>query len=324
MDTRRTSHAWVEGKLAVPGVAVASETLAGTGLTVVLLPPGATGAADVRGGAPATRELDLLAPQNRVAGPDAVLLTGGSAYGLAAADGVMQALYRAGRGVAANRTRVPIVPAMAIFDIPGPVPRAPAAADGEQAVERALRGGQEPGEGLVGAGAGATVGKLGGGEPMPGGQGVVTLSAGGVTVAAVMVVNAAGSVVEVDGTTVAGPRPAPDLPPLSAWDSWWRPLPTGLGPREATTIGVVVVGGRLDKAELQRVAAMAHTGLARAIVPVHTPWDGDAIVACATGGDPVSVERAGLLAAEATARAIRRAVRVAAAATGCPPASRDG
>jgi L-aminopeptidase/D-esterase-like protein len=299
------------GVVAIPGVGVGLVThkeLA-TGLTVVLLPPGAFGAALTLGGAPATREVELLQPEDLVPGPDALLLTGGSAFGLAAADGVMAVLAEAGRGFAAGGRRVPIVPAAAIFDLGTGAPTAPDAADGAAATRAALKGDARVPEGAQGAGTGATVGKaLGMERAMSGGQGAVSIQTrDGLTVAALAVVNAFGSVLDVDGRVLAGPRRADGSPldTLALFVEAEPPLPS---PRMATTLGVVIVNRRLDKASLRRVAIMAHDGLARAVSPAHTPWDGDTIFAIAIGepaGDP---GRAGALAAHAFATAIRRAV----------------
>ena len=288
------------------GVRVASVTRAATGLTLVLLPDGAVGSVDVRGGAPATREVELLRPENLVPGPDAVLLTGGSAFGLAAAEGVMAVLAAAGRGFPAGTVRVPIVPALAIFDLGGPAPEVPTAEDGRAAARRALSGGAERvAEGRAGAGTGATVGKRTDDRPMRGGQGAAAIESRGLTVSALMVVNAVGSVLDADGRVLAGPT-GPDGVPKSWLDSF--PTASPRFERDATTIGVVVVDGALDKAGLSRVAMMAHDGLARAISPAHTPWDGDAVVAVALWGRGVDAGWAGVLAAEAAAMAVRRAV----------------
>lgn len=300
------------GVLALPGVGVGTVTNgdARTGCTVVVVPAGSRGAADVAGGAPATRETPVLDPDHVVPGPDAILLTGGSAYGLGAADGVMAALAEAGRGVAVGQTRVPIVVAAAIFDLDGAEVHAPTAADGERAARAALAGGQEVPEGRVGAGAGATVGKsLGKEAAMPGGQGAVTLTtADGLVVAAIVVVNAVGSVLDEEGRVLAGPR-LPDGTLVNTTDLWAEvPMPPSTRPGEATTIGAVLTNARLDKHHLVRVARMAHDGLARAIEPVHTPWDGDTLFAVSVGDKPADLGRVGALAARAVAAAVRRAV----------------
>lgn len=292
------------GVLVGGGVRVVSVTRAATGLTLILLPEGAVGSVDVRGGAPATREVELLHPENLVPGPDAVLLTGGSAFGLAAADGVMEVLVASGRGFPAGTARVPIVPTLAIFDLGGPEADVPAAEDGRAAARQALRGStaRVP-EGRAGAGTGATVGKHTDGRPMKGGQGAAAVEARGLTVSALMVVNAIGSVVDADGRVLAGPVGQDGVP-----RPWIDCSPaTAPGVRDATTIGVVVVDGALDKVGLRRVAMMAHDGLARAVNPAHTPWDGDALVAVALGGPAADAGWAGVLAAEATAAAVRRA-----------------
>lgn len=300
------------GALLVPGVCVGCVTHEGarTGLTLVLLPPGSRGAVDVAGGAPATRETDLLRPENLVQGPDAVLLTGGSAFGLRAADGVMQVLAEAGRGVAVGAARVPIVPSAAIFDLGVGDALAPTPEDGAQAARRALEGGQAVPEGRQGAGCGATVGKaLGPERAMAGGQGALTLTApDGLAIGALAVVNALGSILSHDGSVAAGPRVGSGAPTRTA------PLLAAGGavpgrPGEATTLVLVATNARLSKAELVRVARMAHDGLARAIDPAHTLFDGDTVFCASCGDHPADATRAGALAAAAVAQAIVRAVR---------------
>lgn len=279
-----------------------------TGVTVVVLPEGSRGAVDARGGAPATRETDCLRPENLVAGPHAVCLSGGSAFGLAAADGVMQALRDVGRGLAFGGVRIPIVPAAAIFDRGAAAGRWPDPPAGRAAAERGLSLAASVPRGLVGAGSGATVGKaLGPDLAMAGGQAAVTLVApDGLRVGAIAVVNALGSIVAADGSVLAGPRPqgsAPlaTLPLLAAGGQ-------GRGPGEATTLVCLVTDAGLDKAQLLRVAAMAHDGIGRAIDPAHTLYDGDTVFAVATGDRPADPSRVGALAAHAVALAIRRAV----------------
>jgi L-aminopeptidase/D-esterase-like protein len=287
---------------------VCTDAAARTGVTVVLLPEECRGAVDVAGGAPATRETDALRPDNLVPGPDAVVLTGGSAPGLAAADGVVAHLARSGIGFPAGGRRIPIVVAAAIFDLAVGKDRSPGAEDGAAAARAALD--DRVPEGAFGAGTGATVGKMVPGQSTPSGQGAVTLATpDGQHVAALAVVNAVGAVLAEDGSVLAGPvdregRPLDPLQPLA-----FGPRPE---PGRQTTLAVVVTDALLDKAQLQRVARMAHDGMARAIEPVHTLWDGDVVVALATGawatGDP---SRTGALAAHAVAQAIRRAVRAA-------------
>jgi L-aminopeptidase/D-esterase-like protein len=297
----------VAGRLTVPGVGVGTVTRAsGTGVTVVTLPPGTRGSAAILGGAPATRDTELLRPENMVPGPDAVFLTGGSAFGLRVGDGVMAALAAAGRGFPVAGTRVPIVVGAALFDLGDP-PDPPTAEDGRQAAEEALSGGLGE-EGRRGAGAGATVGKvLGPARAMAGGQAMVTLAGpDGLAVGALVAVNALGSVVDADGSVLAGPvGPAGPLETLSVF----RAPPDG--ELLHTTLAVVATNARLHKAELRRVALMAHDGFARAIEPVHTRWDGDAVFSVATQDRPADPDLVGALAARAVALAIRRAVTLA-------------
>ncbi|MDA8346762.1 MAG: P1 family peptidase [Thermaerobacter sp.] len=299
------------GALDVPSVSIGCVTHddVKTGVTLILFPPGSCGAVDVAGGAPATRETEVLRPENLVPGPDAVLLTGGSAYGLRAADGAMQVLAQAGRGVSVGAVRVPIVPAAAIFDLGVGAAVAPSAEDGATAARFALEGSCALPEGRFGAGCGATVGKaLGAEHAMHGGQGAVTLVApDGLRVGAVAVVNALGSVVAKDGTVLAGP--------LGAGGAALRTTPLlAIGeaspgqPGEATTIACVATNARLQKSELQRVARMAHDGLGQAVEPAHTLFDGDTIFCISCGDLPADPSRVGALAAAAVAEAIRRAV----------------
>ncbi len=299
-----------EGRLAVPTVQAATVTHAvkRTGVTVIVLPEGARGAVDVAGGAPATRETPVLDPLNTVAGPDAIVLTGGSAMGLATADGVALALAGAGRGVLVGQVRIPIVVAAAIFDLGVGRPESPTARDGRLAAQRALAGGAVIAEGPHCAGTGPTVGKALGMEfATTGGQAVVTLCCeDGLLVGVVAVVNAFGSVLGADGAVLAGPR-AEGGSPMSAASLW-----TGGRDEarwgESTTLGAVVTNADLTKSQLGRVARMAHDGLARAIDPAHTPWDGDTIFAVSCGATRADVGRVGALAAHGVSLAIRRAV----------------
>ena len=301
-----------------------------TGCTVVLCEQGAVCGVDVRGGAPGTRETDLLRPENTVDRVHAVLLTGGSAFGLDAAGGVMRWLDEHGHGLSVGPARVPIVPAAVLFDLwVGDASIRPDAAAGYAAcvAAAAATAGLAPAEGSVGAGAGAVVGKmLGLPRAMKGGIGNAALSAGGVTVAALVAVNAVGDVVAEDGSVLAGARGADGRActgakaALLAGERPMRPTPGS-----ATTIGVVATDAMLDKAQAAKLASLAHHGLSRAIDPV-TAHDGDTLFALATGRSGVAgdITVLGVLAAEAVARAIRRAVR---AAQGLPqfglPALRD-
>jgi L-aminopeptidase/D-esterase-like protein len=317
------------GLTAVEGVKVGHETLAArpTGCTVVLAERGAVAGVDVRGSAPGTRETDLLDPVNTVDQVHAIVLTGGSAFGLDAASGVMRLLEERGIGFETGAGRVPIVPAAVLFDLNvGNDPRVRPGADcGYRAAAAASPG--PVAEGNVGAGAGATVGKLAGRErAMKGGVGSAAIALpDGLIVAALVVVNAAGDVIDpATGQVVAGAR-AEDGRSLADVRRLMRAgLATADRPGENTTLGVVATNARLTKAQATKVAQMAHDGLARAISPVHTPIDGDTIFALATGTrvEPASVLTVGALAADAVAEAVVRAVRAAASIPGYP-AARD-
>ncbi|MDA8195574.1 MAG: P1 family peptidase [Thermaerobacter sp.] len=308
-----TGYDEMPGMVAIPGVGIGTVTHRelGTGVTVILLPEGAVGGVDIGGGAPATRETPLLDPKNVVAGPDAIVLCGGSALGLQAADGVALALWQQNRGLAVGNIRIPIVVAAAIFDLDFGQAVPPTPNDGRAALKAAEEMYQHLPEGSYGAGTGATVGKsLGKDYAMKGGQGAVTLrTPDGLHVSAVVVVNAVGSIVSETGTIVAGPR-LPDGTPVDT-TALWSAAPTPLFPGGATTIGAVITDARLSKAELARICRMAHDGLARAIDPAHTPWDGDTIFATSVGSVQASAARVGALAARAFAIAARRAVSLA-------------
>ncbi|MDQ7829105.1 MAG: P1 family peptidase [Armatimonadota bacterium] len=308
-----------EGLTAVPGIRVghATDRDGGTGCTVVLCEAGALAAGEVRGWAPGTRETDLLRPGMLVEQVHAVLLTGGSAFGLAATDGVVRWLEERGVGFDAGVARVPIVPAAVLFDLA--VGRADARPTPEMAYAACLAATDGPvAEGRVGAGTGATVGKLlGPAGAMPGGVGTVALRlAGDVRVAALAVVNAFGDVRDPHtGRIVAGAR-LPDgrfLDTAAALLTWEGDLTFGR-PGTSTTLVVVATDALLTRDEATRVAAQAHDGLARAVSPAHTLFDGDAVFVLSTGrgrAHPLAVAAA---AAEATARAIVRAVQAAARA----------
>lgn len=314
----------------IPGVKVGHHTLSErpTGCTVILVESGAVAGADVRGGAPGTRETDLLKPVNSVERVHAVVLSGGSAFGLDAAAGVMQYLEERDVGYDVGVAKVPIVPAAILFDLRvGEDPSIrPTAECGYQAASAATEGPVQ--EGNVGVGAGATVGKLAGfSRAMKGGLGTSAIHLpDGLMVAALVAVNAAGDVVDPStGAVIAGAR-TPDGRALADVRTLVRSgaLRERSGVRENTTLGVVVTNGRLTKSEATKVAQMAHDGLARAITPAHTPVDGDATFVLATGtlGATPNLLELGALAADVVAEAIVRAVR---AAEGLPglPAARD-
>ena len=311
----------------VAGLAVGHFTHAerATGCTVVLCPQGAVAGVDVRGGSPGTRETDLLRPENTVDRVHALLLSGGSAFGLDAAGGVMRWLEEQGHGFAVGTVRVPIVPAAVIFDLwQGNTRVRPDAAAGHAACVAASA--QPPAQGSVGAGAGATVGKLFGIErAMAGGVGCASVRVAGITVAALVVVNATGDVIDPDsGQPIAGARKsAASRQLVHTTRALLRgDLPLRLQAGAATTIGVVATDAVLDKAQCTKLASMAHDGLARSISPIHTPFDGDTMFGLATGTAPAAhgavLGLLGVMAAEVTASAVRHAVEHALGRPGCP------
>ncbi|MEU6476086.1 P1 family peptidase [Streptomyces sp. NPDC047017] len=320
----------------VAGVRVGHATRTGegwlTGTTVVLCPEGgAVAAVDVRGGGPGTKETDALDPRNLVRTVEAVVLTGGSAYGLDAASGVMAWLEERGRGVRVGPDPahvVPVVPAACVFDLGrgGDFRARPDAATGREAVAAAAA--SEPGspvaQGCVGAGTGAAVG------PVKGGVGTAsTVLASGVTVAALVVANAAGSAVDPEtgvlyGELFQGRVEYPD-PPVHA-DARERLARAAAGnapPPLNTTLAVVATDAELSKAQAQKLAGTAHDGIARAVRPVHLLNDGDTVFALATGakpldaaGGPLALNDVLAAGADVVTRAIVRAVRAAGSVDG--------
>ena len=300
--------------LGVAGVRVGTWTAPGavSGCTVVLPPEGSVGAIAVRGAAPGTREAAALSPAGRIDVCHAVVLAGGSAYGLAAADGVMRRLEQAGVGYPVLGAVVPIVGAAIVLDGAVLEPSARPDADAGAAAHDAATE-DDPGEGRVGAGAGCSVAKVAGLEhAWRGGQGVAVRRAGGVSVGALVVNNALGEVIDEDGTWLARARVPDDAPRYPTLGG-----PAGRvagGARANTVIGVVVTDARLTKPDVHRVADLAHSGIARAVRPAHTSMDGDALFALATGtvdAGPAAVDLVATLAADAVAEAARRAVRLA-------------
>ena len=315
---------------AVAGIKVGHHTLTErpTGCTVILVDgDGAVGGVSQRGGAPGTRETDLLDPSNMVDKVNAVVLAGGSAFGLDAATGTVRWLEEHNMGWDVRIAKVPIVPAAILFDLPvGGNPKIRPTADcGYRAAVDASSAPVR--EGTIGAGAGATVGKSGGqGRAMKSGLGSYSITLpSGLTVGAIVAVNAVGDIIDPDtGKIVAGVR-NPDNTFADA-RTLLRTGQTGPRPRAAenTTIGLVATNAKLTKAQVHRMALMADDGLARAIFPSHTMGDGDTVFSLATGqwtGD-VDITQIGALAADVMARAIVRAVTEA---TGIPnlPAVRD-
>ncbi len=283
-----------------------------TGCTVILAPPeGAVGGVDVRGPAPGTRETDLLRPGHLVQRLNAILLSGGSAFGLDAAAGVMRFLQEKGIGFDAGQVRVPIVPAAVIFDLsPGNAHARPNADAGYRACMAASTGAVA--QGRVGAGTGAHVGRLRGPQyASKGGVGTASQEiGGGIIVGALVVVNAFGDVVDPrTGNIVAGALQPDGGGWLNSAQAIKRDHAMPAGGLTYTTIGVVATNARLTKEEANLVAMMAHDGLARAIRPSHTLYDGDTLFVMATGKEAGQVSAIGHTAAEVVADAIVNAVR---------------
>jgi L-aminopeptidase/D-esterase-like protein len=321
------------GLTAVHGISVGHHTLAErpTGCTVILVDgEGVPGGVSQRGGAPGTSETDLLHPLNMVDRVNAVVLSGGSAYGLAAREGVVRFLEEKKIGWKVATGVVPIVPAAILFDLGFGAPSSvrPTADCGYKAAQAAATGPVV--EGNVGAGAGATVGKIGG-RPMKGGIGsaAITLPRG-LVVAAIVAINSVGDIIDPQtGRVVAGVRTEDgkslaDVRKLLRGDAIGRRPPPR--PGESTTIGVVATNARLSKTDVNRVALMADDGFARAINPSHTTADGDTVFALATGrwNGEASATVIGALAAEAMAEAIVRAASKAESLNGLPSARELG
>jgi L-aminopeptidase/D-esterase-like protein len=305
----------------VSGISVGHAVAKGrlTGCTVILTGlNGAVAAVDVRGAAPGTRETELLAAENLVEKVHAVVLTGGSAFGLDAASGVMRWLDEKGIGFDTSYGKIPIVPAAVLFDLPlvreGDDAKARPNADlGYVACESASS--IDTSQGNVGAGAGATVGKLFGiDRAMKGGLGQASVKVGPWIVSALVVCNAIGDVIDpTTGHVIAGVRESANSKVLGDTQKMLLRgdrLPRVL-PGTNTTIGVVATNANLSKVQTKRLAMSAHDGLARAVRPAHTPYDGDTLFALATGEIDLALDLTLLnfMAAEATARAIASAVR---------------
>lgn len=302
-----------------------------TGCTVVLAESGAVGGIDQRGGAPGTRETDLLHPQHLVEHVHAILLAGGSAFGLDAASGVMRYLEERQIGFAAGPAHVPIVPAAILFDLG--VGRADIRPDSEMGYQACLNASAErPAEGNVGAGTGATVGKiLGMGQAMKSGIGTASLGlGGGLVVGAIAAVNVFGDIVDpASGQIVAGARSLQRGPlrigeqgyfadSLSVMRSLVGRTILSFAMREHTVIAVVASTGRFTKEQTNKIAQMAQDGVSRAIRPAHTMLDGDTVFALSTGRVKADTNIVGAFAAEVLAQSILRAVRTAGTAAGIP------
>jgi L-aminopeptidase/D-esterase-like protein len=288
---------------------------------VILAEAGAVASVDVRGAAPATRETDLLNPVNTVQIAHAVVLAGGSAFGLDAASGVMRYLEEHKIGFAFGSAHVPIVPAAALFDLSVGDGRVRPGADCGYQAARIASDAAVP-EGSVGAGTGATVGKAGGmGRAMKGGIGTASITMpNGLIVAALVATNGMGDVIDPEnGQVVAGVRAA-DGRGFADARKLLRSGAIRFRAGENTTLGVIATNAVLTKTEAKRVAEMAHDGYARTIVPVHTPVDGDTIFTLATGAKsgPADAGLVGALAADVMAQAVLRSVRQATGVAGIP------
>ncbi|MFO7773255.1 MAG: P1 family peptidase [Dehalococcoidia bacterium] len=311
----------------VPGIKVGHYTdrEAATGCTVILCEQGAVAGVDVSGSSPGTRETDVLRAGNLVEKVQGILLSGGSAFGLDAAAGVMRYLEERGFGHETSAGKVPIVPAAIIFDLNvGDSKVRPGADEGYQACLAAND--TEVAEGCVGAGTGATVGKiLGVKRAVKSGLGTASQKiAGDVVVGALIVVNAVGDVIKLGtGEILAGPR----KPDGSGFLSTSSLLKTGgreVVPPFNTVIGVVATNARLSKAVLGRLARVAQAGIARAIDPCHTMYDGDTLFALSSGEKEADISALGTMAAEVVAEAIVRAIQKAETLAGVPAAKETG
>jgi len=301
----------------IPGIWVghAQDLDAATGCTVLLTPYGAVCGVDQRGGAPGTRETDLLRPMHLVSQVHAILLAGGSAFGLSAADGVMRWLEERGHGFDTGVARVPIVPAAVLFDLAiGRADVRPDAAMGYEACQAAIADNRGRQTGTVGAGTGATVGKiLGPQAAMKGGLGQSVIEVlPGIRVGAMISVNCFGDVIDPhSGTIMAGARKLPD----NVFVDTMRELPNFADRFTANTntvIGIIATNATLDKEGANKVAQMAHNGLAQTVRPAHSMFDGDTLFAVSSGqAQAMSPTVIGAYAAEATALAVINAVQEA-------------
>lgn len=300
-------------------VGQAEDAVAGTGCTVILCKEGATAGVDVRGGGPATRETDLLNPVNMVQQIHAVMLSGGSAYGLDAASGAMQYLEEHDCGFDMKVARVPIVCGASLFDLSvGDAHVRPDKAMGYAACVQSEEG-TLLAEGNHGAGTGASVGKvLGFDHAMKSGLGTCGIQVGNIQVAAIVAVNACGNVVDYEtNEQLAGIYDAASNQILDAKDTIIAQIEAmGQLAQGNTTIGCIVTNAKLDKAQCTKIAGIAHNGYARAIHPVHTTSDGDTIFVLSTGEVDAMSDAVGILATEMMAKAINRAVKASEGAYG--------
>lgn len=294
----------------VEGIKVghAQDLEAKTGVTVILPPRGNTASVDVRGGAPGTRETDLLRPENAVSEVHAIVLSGGSAYGLAASTGVMRALEKDGMGFDVGVGIVPIVPQAVLFDLaygdPGIRPDEKMGIEAYRAASESIHL-----QGSIGAGCGATVGKaLGMDYAMKSGLGSASIKVGQIMVSALVAVNAFGDIFDAEtGEQIAGLRKDGHFPGVM---SVLGDVKSDFSSLEGqnTTIGLVATNAIFNKTQLRKIASMAHNGYARSIYPVHTLLDGDTIFTLATNQVEADINFVGALASKVMSRAISNAI----------------
>lgn len=315
-----------KGLTDVPGIRVghASDFEALTGCTVVLCGSGAVGGVDIRGSATGTEEIEVLDPGHVTDRVHAIVLAGGSAFGLEAASGVRRSLEQQGVGYPTGAVRVPIVPAAILYDLSiGQADVRPTREMGAAAAAAATEGPVE--EGAVGVGTGAAVGKIFGmRQAMKSGLGTATVAlGGGIVVSALVVVNALGDVRDPQsGRIVAGTRRAPDSMEFAdSAEQIKRGVKLGVG-RANTTLAVAATNARLDKTAATKLAQLAGLGMARTIYPVHTMVDGDVVFALSLGDGAATLDALGIAAAEAVAQAVVRAVRAAPSMGGIPGLAR--
>ncbi len=296
----------------IPGIRVGhfTNTECATGCTVVICDNSATCGVDIRGGAPGTRETALLAPNNLVDKVNAILLTGGSAFGLAAADGVMRYCAENGYGFGMSTKKIPIVPAAVIYDFYSGNNYAPTAQDGYAACLCASNA--KVAQGNIGAGAGALVGKVcGAAKAMRGGLGTASIQfASGLIVGVIVVVNAFGDVRDyANNQIIAGAKTA-DGKFIDTVDYIMEGNLINLNCQSNTMLGIAITNANFDKTALTKVAQMAHVGVAQVITPAHTMYDGDTFFALATGEIEADINAVGVIAAELVKKAIKNAILV--------------
>ena len=308
----------VQGITGIPGIKVGlvTDTEAATGVTVVLIEGGACAGVEVRGSAPGTRETDLLRPGQLVGQVQAILLAGGSAFGLDAAAGVMHYLEEEREGFPVGPYKIPIVPGAVLFDLF--IGRGDIRPDAEMGYRACKEASSAPvAEGSVGAGTGATVAKINGPlQAVKSGQGSCAVQNKDLIVTALVVVNAFGDVYDRQGNLLAGPRDPETKKMCKTMDLLIGHEQSGFPGN--TTLAVVATNASLQGAALTKICQLAHDGMARSIWPVHTMWDGDTVFALSKGDVEADINLVGLLAAEAVSTAVERAILKAETLCGVP------